>query len=70
MNFMDTGAFALADLVVNSVKRRIKITTIQMNAKQVITIAMNMRHASILLMVFNVNVIVDFMEMEKLIAWK
>ena len=68
MDSMDTSAFVLVDSMVNFAKKKIKITMIRMSAKQAITIVMNTRHALILPMGFNANVILDSMEMEKRIA--
>ena len=68
MDSMDINAFVLVGSMVNSVKKKIQITTIQMSAKQAITTAMNTQHALILPTGFSANVILDSMEMEKRIA--
>lgn len=65
---MDINAFVLVGSMVNFVKKKTKITTIQMSAKQAITTVMNTRHALILPTDFSANVILDSMEMGKLIA--
>ena len=65
---MDTNAFALLDLSVNFVKNETEFIMVQMSAKQVNTIVINMRHVLILLMTFNVYVPLDFMAMEERIA--
>ena len=68
MDFMDINAFVLVGSMVNSVKRKTKITTIRMSVKLAITTVMNTRHALILPTDFSANVILDSMEMEKRIA--
>ena len=65
---MDINAFVLVGSMVNFVKKKTKITTIQMSVKQAITTVMNTRHALILPTDFSANVILDSMEMGKLIA--
>lgn len=65
---MDINALVLVGSMVNFVKKKTKITTIQMSAKQAITTVMNTRHALILPTDFSANVILDSMEMGKLIA--
>ena len=65
---MDINAFVLVGSMVNSVKKKTKITMIQMSARQVITTVMNTRHALILPTGFSANAILDSMEMEKHIA--
>ena len=68
MDSMDINAFVLDGSMVNFVKKKTKITTIRMSAKQAITTAMNTQHALILPTDFSANVISDSMEMEKRIA--
>ena len=65
---MDINAFVLVGSMVNFVKKKTKITTIQMSAKLAITTVMNTRPALILPTDFSANVILDSMEMGKLIA--
>ena len=65
MDSMDTSASVLVNSTVNFAKTRIKITMTQPSMRQAIMIVMNTRHALILPMVFNANVILDSMEMEK-----